>query len=134
MTHNAWVIASRRPNLRLQTDAQPPGVRLLAGWLSGSLGGDSGTMLIVPYYAFILCGALAALLFLILFFRTKQAIKLLSAFLWTVPIAYDTWVIRTCSGECKIRVDLLVKLPLEKVVHNFYVVLCSEGIQTPCRS
>ena len=73
-------------------------------------------MLIFLYYAFVLCGALALLLFLALFFRTKQPIQLLSAFLWTVPIAYETWVIKTCSGGCNIRVDLLVVFPPEVVV------------------
>ena len=73
-------------------------------------------MLIVLYYAFILCGALALLLFLALFFRTKQPIQLLSAFLWAVPIVYETWVVKTCSGGCNIRVDLLVVFQLEVVV------------------
>ena len=73
-------------------------------------------MLIFVYYAFILCGALAALLFFVLFFRTKQPVLILSAFLWSVPIAYETWVIKTCTGECNIRVDLLVIFPFEIVV------------------
>lgn len=72
--------------------------------------------MLILYYAFILCGALAALLFLFLFFRSRHPIQWLSALLCTAPIAYEIWVIKSCSGDCNIRVDLLVIFPLEIIV------------------
>ncbi len=73
-------------------------------------------MLIIPYYAFILFGVLVALLFFVLFVRSKQPIQLYCTLLWTAPLGYEAWVISGCSGECNIRVDLLIVFPLELVV------------------
>jgi hypothetical protein len=42
--------------------------------------------------------------------------------LWTGYAAYETWVQATCTGECNIRVDLLLVWPLLLAVTVLAVV------------
>lgn len=70
-------------------------------------------MVIVPYYALILAGVGVAVFFQVLFVKTKQPIQLVCSIFWLLPICYETWVLNNCTGECNIRVDLMVIIPIE---------------------
>lgn len=70
-------------------------------------------MLILAYYLFILIGAALSVFFFALFIQSKLIIEVVSAAMWLLPIVYEAWVLETCTGECNIRVDLLLLFPLE---------------------
>ena len=70
-------------------------------------------MLIYPYYLFTFVCVALAVFFLILFIKSRQSIQLICSMLWLLPIAYEAWVVSNCTGECNIRIDLLVIWPLE---------------------
>jgi hypothetical protein len=70
-------------------------------------------MFIYPYYTFVLFGAAFAAFFLRLFVKSKQPLQFVCSMLWLLPIGYETWVVSNCTGECNIRVDLLVIFPFE---------------------
>jgi len=73
-------------------------------------------MLIYPYYGFILIGTGLAVFFLAIFISKRQLFPLVCSALWLVPAGYEAWVISNCTGECNIRVDLLVIFPLEALI------------------
>ena len=73
-------------------------------------------MMAIIYYLLLLSSIPAAIYFLVLFARTKQRKCLAAALLWLIPLPYEVFILSTCAGECNIRVDLLVVLPLELVV------------------
>lgn len=73
-------------------------------------------MMAIIYYLLLLLSIPAAIYFLVLFARTKQRKCLAAALLWLIPLPYEVFILSTCAGECNIRVDLLVVLPLELVV------------------
>ncbi len=73
-------------------------------------------MIAIVYYLMLLLSIPAAIYFLVLFARSKQQKCLSAALLWLIPLPYEAIILSTCTGECNIRVDLLVVLPLELVV------------------
>ncbi len=73
-------------------------------------------MMAIIYYLLLLLSIPATIYFLVLFARTKQRKCLAAALLWLIPLPYEVFILSTCAGECNIRVDLLVVLPLELVV------------------
>ena len=73
-------------------------------------------MIIVPYYAFLLVGLAMTVFFFLAYVRSSKPLLLVTAILWLGPAAYESWVSQSCSGECNIRVDLLIVFPIELVV------------------
>lgn len=73
-------------------------------------------MMAIIYYLLLLLSIPAPIYFLVLFARTKQRKCLAAALLWLIPLPYEVFILSTCAGECNIRVDLRVVLPLELVV------------------
>ena len=70
-------------------------------------------MIILPYYAFILLGLVMAVLFFLAYVRASKAVLLITSILWLIPAAYEMWVLQSCTGECNVRVDLLLVFPTE---------------------
>ncbi|MEW8690170.1 MAG: hypothetical protein AB2535_03685 [Candidatus Thiodiazotropha endolucinida] len=70
-------------------------------------------MLILVYYLFLLICAAMGVFFFALYIRSKQGLQALSAVMLLLPVAYETWVLENCTGECNIRVDLIVLFPVE---------------------
>jgi hypothetical protein len=56
--------------------------------------------------------AIAALVFLLLYWRRSNLIFILALGLWFALPFYNQWILSTCSGDCNIRVDLLLVAPL----------------------
>lgn len=54
-----------------------------------------------------------ALVLFALFGISRRRVCLLAALLWLLPIPYELLIQSTCTGECNIRIDLLLVLPLE---------------------
>ena len=87
----------------------------------GQSDGDSSrtatnAMLIIVYFAVLFFSGPAFLTFLILFAISRRRACLIAGLLWFLPIPYELWIQANCTGECNIRVDLLVVLPLELFV------------------
>lgn len=72
--------------------------------------------MIFPYYGFILAGIAFAAVFQILFLKSRKPLLLVTSILWLLPVLYETWVLNNCTGECNIRVDVLVIFPIEVIV------------------
>ncbi|MEW8507865.1 MAG: hypothetical protein AB2598_14290 [Candidatus Thiodiazotropha sp.] len=70
-------------------------------------------MLILAYYLFLLVCAAMGVFFFALYIRSKQGLQAFSAVLLLLPIAYEAWVLDSCTGECNIRVDLILLFPVE---------------------
>ncbi len=70
----------------------------------------------ILYYLLLLLSIPAAIYFFVLYARAKQRKSLVAAVLWLLPLPYEAIVLSTCTGECNIRVDLLIVLPLELFV------------------
>jgi hypothetical protein len=75
-----------------------------------------GRMIAFLYYAFLVAGGVMAVFFGVLFFHARQVVQLLCAGLWLLPIAYEYWVLSSCTGECNIRIDLIMIFPAEVLV------------------
>ncbi len=73
-------------------------------------------MLLIVYFAVLFLSGPAVLTFLILFAISRRRACLIAGLLWLLPIPYEFWVQTNCTGECNIRVDLLLVLPLEVIV------------------
>jgi hypothetical protein len=73
-------------------------------------------MLIIVYFAVLFFSGPAFLTFLILFAISRRRACLIAGLLWLVPIPYELWIQSNCTGECNIRIDLLLVLPLEVIV------------------
>ena len=58
----------------------------------------------------------AAIVLLVLFGISKKSAYLGAAVVWLLPLLYEYVIQSTCSGECNIRIDLVVVLPGELVV------------------
>lgn len=75
---------------------------------------------------------LILIFFFVLFYSYKNnKVHYVTATLWLFYPVYEIWVQTTCSGECNIRVDLLIIYPillafliasLAKIVINKYKV------------
>ena len=65
------------------------------------------------YILLLLVSLPTALVFMILYALRKRTICLLASLAWLLPVAYEGLIQVNCTGECNIRVDLLVVLPLE---------------------
>ena len=72
--------------------------------------------MLIAYFAVLFCSIPAALTFLILFAMSRRRACLIAGLLWLLPIPYEFWVQTNCTGECNIRVDMLLVLPLEVIV------------------
>ena len=70
----------------------------------------------ILYYLLLLLSIPAAIYFFFIYARAKQRKSLVAAVLWLLPLPYEAIVLSTCTGECNIRVDLLIVLPLELFV------------------
>lgn len=73
-------------------------------------------MLLITYFAVLFFSIPAALTFLILFAMSRRRACLIAGLLWLFPVPYEFLVQTNCTGECNIRVDLLLVLPLEIIV------------------
>lgn len=73
------------------------------------IGDILGIFIVAPWLGLLPAGALGGL-----FIRTRQPLSAAAAGLWLLYVAYEyamKWRI-WCSGECNIRVDLLLIYPL----------------------
>ncbi|MES9969794.1 MAG: hypothetical protein ABW092_07140 [Candidatus Thiodiazotropha sp.] len=70
-------------------------------------------MLILVYYLFLLLCISLSIFFFALYIRSRQALQALTGALLTMPLAYEAWVLHNCTGECNIRVDLMLLFPVE---------------------
>lgn len=61
---------------------------------------------------FIIIGIIAAIGCAVLWSYSRGRIVLITGGAWVAYALYETWVQRTCTGECNIRVDLLLIYPL----------------------
>jgi len=59
----------------------------------------------------IICFSLAVG-FVIGWLFSKQRSALFAAVLWLATPLYNSWILASCPGDCNIRVDLLLVLPL----------------------
>ncbi len=73
-------------------------------------------MLLIVYFAVLFFSIPTALTFLVLFAISRRRACLIAGLLWLLPIPYEFWVQTNCTGECNIRVDMLLVLPLEVIV------------------
>jgi hypothetical protein len=73
-------------------------------------------MLAILYIGILLLSVPAAITLGVLFALSKRKICLIAALLWLLPVTYEYWVQVNCTGECNIRVDLLLVIPFELFV------------------
>lgn len=73
-------------------------------------------MVAIIYYLLLLLSIPVAIYFFVLFVIAKQRTCLITALLWLLPLPYEAIILSTCTGECNIRVDLLIVFPLELIV------------------
>ena len=72
--------------------------------------------MLIAYFAVLFFSVPAVLTFLVLFAISHRRACLIAGLLWLLPIPYEFLVQTNCTGECNIRVDLLLVLPLEIIV------------------
>lgn len=72
-------------------------------------------MLFLFYLAILGLSLPASIVFLVLFAISRRMLCLVAALLFLLPVPYEVIVQMNCSGECNIRVDLLLILPLELI-------------------
>ena len=70
----------------------------------------------IAYYLLLLLSIPTAILFFVLYVRSRQRKSLTAALLWLLPLPYEVVILSTCGSECNIRVDLLIVFPLELVI------------------
>ena len=70
-------------------------------------------MLLIVYFALLFFSIPTALTFLVLFAISRRRACLIAGLLWLLPVPYEFLVQTNCTGECNIRVDMLLVLPLE---------------------
>ncbi len=68
---------------------------------------------------FIVIGVFVALLFR---FRRSNAIFGLAIAAWVGAFVWNAWILQTCSGDCNIRVDLVLIAPLVLIATGFALV------------
>ncbi len=68
---------------------------------------------------FIVIGVFLALLFR---FRRSNAIFGLALAAWAGAFFWNNWILSTCSGDCNIRVDLVLIAPLVLIATGFALV------------
>lgn len=73
-------------------------------------------VLIFVYFAVLFLSGPAVLTFLVLFAISRRRACLIAGLLWLIPIPYELWIQSNCTGECNIRIDLLLVLPVEVIV------------------
>lgn len=73
-------------------------------------------MIGIVYYAMVVLSIPIAIVLLVLYVRRKEDIQLVAALLWLIPPVYECLVLSTCSGECNIRIDLVLVFPVELLV------------------
>lgn len=78
-----------------------------------------------PYLIFIFIAPVIGILFLRLFVETKRKFILVAGVIWLLYAVYETsiYLRLICSGECNIRVDLLVIYPVLVVASLVTVIL-----------
>lgn len=76
-------------------------------------------MLAILYFGIVLVSLPVALAFLTLFVISRRKACLVAALLWLLPAPYEALIQTTCPGECNIRIDLLLVLPLELIGLGF---------------
>ncbi len=64
-----------------------------------------------------------AVFFFALFIRCRQTTQLFCSILWLAPISYEAWVIYSCTGECNIRVDLAIIVPMEILMLLYFSII-----------
>ncbi len=72
--------------------------------------------MLIAYFAVLFFSIPAAITFFVLFAISRRRACLLVALLWLLPVPYEFLVQTNCTGECNIRVDMLLVLPLEVIV------------------
>jgi hypothetical protein len=77
--------------------------------------GFGGGVLFFVYFGLLILSLPAALVLLTLFAVSRSKVCLLAGLLWLLPVPYEVLVQSTCTGECNIRIDLLLVLPLELI-------------------
>ncbi len=70
----------------------------------------------ILYFGILFFSIPVALSFLILFAISRRKACLLAGLLWLLPVPYELAIQANCTGECNIRIDLLLVLPLELLV------------------
>ena len=72
--------------------------------------------MLIAYFAVLFVSIPAAITFFVLFAISRRRACLFVGLLWLLPVPYEFLVQTNCTGECNIRVDLLLVLPLEVIV------------------
>lgn len=72
-------------------------------------------MLFLLYLAILGLSLPASIVFFVLFAISRRKLCLVVALLFLLPVPYEVLVQMNCTGECNIRVDLLLILPLELI-------------------
>ncbi len=72
--------------------------------------------MLIAYFAVLFFSIPAAITFFVLFAISRRRACLIAGLLWLLPVPYEFLVQTNCTGECNIRVDLLLVLPLEIIV------------------
>jgi len=63
----------------------------------------------------LICLTIAALL-AIAWFYSRGVIVLVASVLWAIFPFYNFWILTNCSGDCNIRIDLLLVGPILLIV------------------
>jgi hypothetical protein len=63
--------------------------------------------------------AIAGLVFALFRWRRSNMIFVLALLLWFALPFYNQWILSRCSGDCNIRVDLLLVAPLMLIASGF---------------
>ncbi|MCB1908740.1 MAG: hypothetical protein KDH15_15345 [Rhodocyclaceae bacterium] len=92
-----------------------------------------GPMIGYSYFAVILLGFPLAILFAVFFAKTRQYRQLVCALMWLCPFGYEAFIQSRCTGECNIRVDLLVVYPLELILLAVATTTCVVSIRKHSR-
>ena len=70
-------------------------------------------MLFLLYLGILGLSLPGSIVFFVLFAISRRKLCLVVALLFLLPVPYEVLVQMNCTGECNIRVDLLLILPLE---------------------
>ena len=63
----------------------------------------------------LVCLAIAAL-FVVAWLYTRGVVVLVAIVLWAIFPLYNYWILNNCSGDCNIRIDLLLIAPILLIV------------------
>ena len=82
--------------------------------------------MITTFLEFPVIGLAPAVLFLVIYIRTKWRLVLVPTAMWFFYVIYETGIKYgvNCSGVCNIRADLIILLPMLAIVTLVSLVAC----------